>query len=498
MFTLIDAAADHSVWRRTAKFGWHIATAGCDHGVVPAPAFATEPATRRQLPASRYIGPIRGLTPTASRILQLQRTAGNRAVTQALASVQRDEQRPDVISGADRAATPQPRRPPRTTGFLGLNPGADKELGKLKKTTGEDVLSSLNDPVAEAKLKDNSAVADFVFDELGVSVGDFAKWDKATDVLLNADPLIREQLAEVMRWFNKAENGEILLDRLVLSGHSNGVQLWGESEEGRESQPGTMLLDRDLRNIAAVFPKATEQVEDIMFSACFSINAVELVIKVFPNLKTAWAYTSFSPSAKQGSDEHIAEFTRATEGAGTLKRSNRRGSSALWTKEKGYVVGDPSLAAAGGLYTEAFRLWSEVGHPMFLGDKADLTSDQLMPTYAALQRMIAHPGTDAELRKRAVKVMDICLHLRFWPKLREKFQTTHRATLQPAYDALGIAQPDWSKMTRMALKAHMETVKKALEANADATTRFKPLFDQYLTDGLYKFKDEKVIPPGWI
>ena len=403
-----------------------------------------------------------------------------------------------MISGADQAATPKPPGPKRTTGFLGLNEGADKELAKLRKTTREDVLSSLNDPTAEAKFKNDPAVLDFVFDDLKISVGDFAKWDKASDVLLNADPLIREQLAEIMRWFNKAENGEITLDRLVLSGHSNGVKLWGEEQQGRTSQPGTMFLDRDLRNIAAVFPKAVQQVEDIMFSACFSINAVELVIKVFPNLKTAWAYTTFSPNAKQGSDEHIAEFTRATEGAGTLKKSNRRGSSALWTREKGYVVGDPSLAAAGGLYTEAFRLWSDVAHPMFLGDKPDLTTDQLMPTYAALQRMIAHQGTDPDLKKRAEKVMDLVLHLRFWPRIREKFKAAHETVLQPAYDALGIAQPDWSRITRMALKAHLEAVRKAFESNADAAGKYKAVLDKYLDQGIYRFKDEQVIPKGWI
>jgi hypothetical protein len=438
----------------------------------------------------------RQANPRNARILELQRTAGNRAVAQAIASVQRDEKKddpkPDIISGADKAA------PRRTTGFLGLNEGATKELGKLKKTTGEDVVSSLNDPTAEARFKDDPAIMDFVFDELGISVGDFDKWDKASDVLLNADPHIREQLAEIMRWFNKSENGEINLDRLVLSGHSNGVQLWGEEQEGRESQAGTMLLDRDLRNIAAVFPKATAQVEDIMFSACFSINAVELVIKVFPNLKTAWAYSTFSPSANQGSDEHIAEFTRATEGAGTLKKSNRRGSSALWTREKGYVVGDPSLAAAGGLYTEAFRLWADVARPMFDGDKPDLTADQLMPTYAAIHRMMGHQGTPQDRRERAEKVMQIVLHLRFWPKLREKFKTSYGTILQPAYDALGIAQPDWSRITRMALKAHLETVKKAFESNPDAAGKYKALLDKYLDQGIFAFKDEQVIPKGWI
>lgn len=457
------------------------------------------PDVRRQQRAPQGPGRSRDHGGATSRILELQRTAGNRAVTEAIIAVQREgDDKPDVITGADPRATPAPRRPPRTTGFLGLNEGADKELAKLKRTTGEDVVSTLNDPAAEAKLKDNPGIADFVFDDLGIPVVELPRWEKAIDVLEQADPHLREQLAEVMRWFNRAEKGEILLDRLVLSGHSNGVQLWGESVEGRESQPGVMLLDRDLRGVAAVFPEATKQVEDIMFSACFSINAVELVIKVFPNLKTAWAYTSFSPSAKQGSDEHIAEFARATEGAGTLAKSNRRGSSALWTKEKGYVVGDPSLAAAGGLYTEAFRLWNDIGLPMFRGEKADLTSDQLMPVYMAIQRMIAHPGTDPDLRKRAEHVMQIVLHLRFWPKLREKFQAAYGATLQPAYDALGIPQPDWSKITRIGLKAHMDAIKKAFEANPDAASKYKALLDKYITKGIHEFKDEEVIPKGWI
>jgi hypothetical protein len=206
---------------------------------------------------------------------------------------------PDVITGADKAlrwhdGVPRPepgRRPGSCAGF--------------------------NDPKAEAVLKDDPALADFVFDDLKISVGDFARWDKAIDVLKKADPHLREQLADVMRWFNKAEQGSIILDRLVLSGHSNGVELWGESERGATSKPGLMIIERELGGIASVFPKAAAQVEDVMFSACFSINAVEIVKKVFPNLKTAWTYTAFSPSVKQGSAEHVAEFARARQG--TLK-----------------------------------------------------------------------------------------------------------------------------------------------------------------------------------
>lgn len=449
------------------------------------------PAAHRVFREANRGTPTRAMSRTASRILDLQRTAGNRAVAQAIASVQREEKDPEVVTGADKAA------PRRTTGFLGLNPGADIEAAKLKKTTRDDVAVSLNDPLAEARLKDDPAVADFVFDELGFSVGDFDRWDKATDILLKANKHLREQLADIMRWFNKAENGEIILDRLVLSGHSNGVELWGESERGATSQPGTMVIDRDLRAIAEVFPKAADQIEDIMFSACFSINAVELVIKVFPNLKTAWSYTSFSPSIKQGSAEHVAGFAKATEGSGTLKRSDRRGSSALWTKEKGYVVGDPSLAAAGPLYAEALRKWREIAQPMYDGSGSDLASDQLMPAYVAIQQMMAHPGTPADRKQRGEHVMQLILRLRFWPLVRERFGAEYRDKLQPAYDALGMTQPSWASLTRKALKAHVDAVMKALEAKPDAKSH-KDLLDKYLSKGILGLTDRDIIRSDWI
>ena len=469
---------------------------------MPVPALATRPATQRQFGARAPTNLPSRLPAGAPRygragILELQRTAGNRAVAAAIASVQREEKdpkagaAPDVVTGADKAA------PRRTTGFLGLNPGADIEANKLKKTTKDNVLTSLNDPVAEAKLKDDPAVGDFVFDELGISVGDFERWDKATDVLLKANVNLREQLADLMRWFNKAEKGEIILDRLVLSGHSNGVELWGESEAGAESKPGLMLLERDLAGIGDVFPKARDQVEDIMFSACFSISAVEIVVKVFPNLQNAWTYTSFSPSIKQGSAEHVAAFANATEGAGGLKKSDRRGSTALWTKKKGYIVGDPSLAAAGPVYSNALRQWREIAGPMYGGTGPDLTSEQLMPAYAAAQQLVAHPGTPADRRDRGKEVVQLLLRLRFWPIVRTRFGAEYKGKLQPAYDALGMQQPDWSSMTRKQVKAHVDAVMKAVEEKADAKAH-KQLLEQYLTDGIFLLKDATVIKTDWI
>ena len=431
--------------------------------------------------------------PAASRspILELQRLAGNRAVAGLLArTVQRDDD-PD----AD-APTPTKKPPPHVTGYLGLNPMAGKEAAALKGATKEEVLVSLNDPAAEKKFQESPEIFRFVGDELGIEpMRDYRRWDKATDILLNADPHLREQLADLMRWFNRAEKGEIVLERLVLSGHSNGVELWGEAAADAESKPGTMVVDRDLKTLTEAFPSAAGQVEDVMFSACFSINAVELVVRMFPNLKSAWAYSSFSPDIAGGSGQHIATWSGATEGGATLRTGDKRGSSALWTKEKGYIVGDPTAAAVGPLFAAAVGAWRESAEPMFKGDR-DVSKATLDPVYEKIQALLAHPGANEDQRKAGSNARDIVLRLRFWPVVRSRFGAEYASQLKAAYDAVGVPMPDWSTMTRVGLKQHIEQLNKAIESHPDQAAA-KEALERLVKRGLNGL-DPKVIKSDWI
>jgi hypothetical protein len=369
-----------------------------------------------------------------AEILELQRTAGNRAVSHALRAVTADVQRePD-----DKKVGKQPKH---VTGYLGLNPGAPKEAKGLKQTSRQEVLASLNDGEAEKRFADNPGVLDFIFTDLGYSVGDVHGWMGASAVLFQADPNLREQLAEVMRWMRRAERGEIVVERLVLSGHSNGVELWGDTARGIKGTPGKMLIERDLGNLARAFPTAAGQVEDIMFSACFSINAVELVKKTFPNLKSVWSYGGWSPEVDQGSQEHIKAWSQSTEDQKTPQESSARGSTALWTRDRGYIVGDPKAAAAGPLYAEALRLWHDYGEPMFLGEK-DVPPDQLAPLYQKAQTLNANPDADGMAKGWAMHTIMVVLRLRFWAsKIRERFGQLYGPKLQASYDKLGIPAP---------------------------------------------------------
>jgi hypothetical protein len=440
-------------------------------------------------------GPPAGL---AARMLDLQRLAGNRAVVGALArslapSVQRapgDEQKPDVVTGADKAA------PKRVTGFVGLNPMAGKEAAGLAKASKEAVLTSLNDPVAEKKLQEDPAVGAFIVNELGFGPSSLGKALQAAALLTQSDPHLREQLADVMRWMNRAERGDIILDRLVLSGHSDGVKLWGESGEADESKPGVMIIERDLGMLGTIFPKAVGQVEDVMFSACFSINAVEIVKKIFPNLQSVWSYGGYSPSAAQGSIDHIVTWSIATEAEKTPGKGQKRGSNAIWTKEKGYIVGDPAQAAAGPLVTEASRGGNEWVGPYYRGEK-EVDKATLDRFYVVLQQLEAHPGVSADTKKQiTTRVIPITLRLRHWKPISERFGKTFGADLKPGYDALGITAPNWSTLTRTGLKAHLEAIDKALAANPGAAS-FKAVIEDKLRKGLFKL-DPSVIAEDWI
>jgi hypothetical protein len=422
-----------------------------------------------------------------SGVLELQRLAGNRAVSGLLGRTVQRERDDDIYDKPP---------PEKVTGYLGLNPQAGKEAAALRGASREKVLVSLNDPAAEQKLRESPAIFDFVDGELGIDpLDDYARWDKATDILLNADPHLREQLADLMRWFNRAEKGEIVIDRLVLSGHSNGVELWGEAEADAGSKPGTMVIERDLHALANVFPTAAGQVEDVMFSACFSINAVELVIRMFPNLKSCWSYSSFSPDIAGGSGRHIAAWSTATEGARTPGKTDKRGSSAIWVKGKGYLVGDPSQAAVGPLFADAVGAWRDVAEPMFHGDK-DVPKASLDPVYGKIQALLAHPSANADMRKSGEAARDIVLRLRFWPAVRERFGTEYAGELKTAYEALGVPQPEWRTLTRVALKAHIETLNKAIEAHADQAAA-KEIVERLVKNGLNGL-DTKIIKSDWI
>lgn len=224
-------------------------------------------------------------------------------------------------------------------GYVGLNPRAYLEARALKSHSRDRIITSLDS--AQDLLSTRHSREDFVLFTLGIEPSiDFIKFMKSLICLENCDPHFREQMADMMKMFHDAELGKYRLERLVLSGHHAGQELYGESNYVRLSE---LNLERDLSNLTEAFPTAASQVEDVMFSACFSTERVELCKSLFPNLRSAWVYEGYSPSIKQGSRRHIVAWERSTRNRRTPTRHDRMGNSIAWTKEDGWVIDPENL-----------------------------------------------------------------------------------------------------------------------------------------------------------
>jgi hypothetical protein len=458
---------------------------------------------RRDSRASSGVSPDFAATPAVS-ILTLQRLAGNQAVgamlaaggsapgTQRKRNVDAPEAPPDEASESKK--TPKKDAEP-ITGYVGMNPDASKEIGALKGASREAVRTTTGDAKLEQRLKDATGIPDYVSRDLGIDAGQGDRYQKAIDALTACDPVARDTLGELMRWMNQAEQGQISLDRLVLSGHSNGFQFWGDSERRNAPQhPGTLIIERDLGNVTALFPGAAGQVRSIMFSACETVGAVETVIRLFPNLDSVWAYAGFSPDIGQGSPAHIQTWARATEGAKTPAKDAARGSAAIWTKKDGFIVNDPGAGSVETAYTQAMAGFVGVGNPMIRGERP-IEEASLNELYERLHRVIAHPAATKDQKETMTQLMEVILRLRHWDKVRARFAATYGPELVEAYRQIELTAPDWASISRKALTAHLEALDKAYESHPDATAAHDTI-ERLVHRGLARL-DPEVIPPDW-
>ena len=142
--------------------------------------------------------------------------------------------------------------------------------------------------------------------------------ERIADVLLRAASGSRDELARIAAEWARAERGGSIPSRLVLSGHCSGTGVWdGAGKEGN-------LTFESVQALADVMPAAAAQVEDIMLSACSTgydegtrRTSLASWKEHFPNLKTAWGYSSpsdyHSPTGWHAV-AHIAAWQLATAG----------------------------------------------------------------------------------------------------------------------------------------------------------------------------------------
>ena len=124
---------------------------------------------------------------------------------------------------------------------------------------------------------------------------------------------MRDEMAGFVRVLQQVEQGQTRMDRLVISGHSFGGSVFSDSSDNDMSF-------EQLGQLMQHFPEAQAGVEDLMLSACHTLEPEygtddgQQYKDIFPELRSVWGYNGFSPSFKQGSPRHIRDWERASRG----------------------------------------------------------------------------------------------------------------------------------------------------------------------------------------
>jgi hypothetical protein len=291
-------------------------------------------------------------------------------------------------------------------------------------------------PVRVATAPDLTDTRAFV-DALGVPK-DVA--DRIAHVLDGAPPEERKFLAAIAFAWAAAERGGTCPSRLVISGHSGGgTDIWGSE--------GEIKLE-NVRLLAKAMPHAASQVEDIHLSAC-STSANGASPRdwraAFPHLTSLWCYDGSAPSP---ASSHLVAWAQMTRGRAEprLTEDLKHASVGLWTKSHGYTERHRTLSEV--------RADARVAHEsvaaLLDGTNVPSSHDErhVVATYRALRRLASRPDATKAEKARANADGDAVLRIRYYDVVRTQFAKTHGATIAHGFRALGLAPPDFARLSR--------------------------------------------------
>jgi hypothetical protein len=317
-------------------------------------------------------------------------------------------------------------------------------------------------------------------DQLAVNVADF---------LLNGPGDARDELAQFVRILSEAEMGERSIDRMVLSGHSVGSMIWGDDNG--------MINFSVLDELFELFPKAAEQVEHLMLSACYTGGESKMgqYTDMMPGLESVWAYHGSSPGTWSGAMPHMDRWEAATESGKdasgvdpSLAQGTRKDHNvSTWNTTDGYQ-GDKPMSI--WELTRELDSQDSVYQAHFSGDEevANSQSGPLRTYYGLVQRALSHPELPSSRRAELDVRRDVTIRLLYFKLISGKFQNHYKGQLEAGYAEAGIPMPDFSTLTRAQALAAVE----ALEATGAAATAL-----DLLQRGIRDLSTD-VIPTAWV
>lgn len=324
--------------------------------------------------------------------------------------------------------------------YAGMTSSANDEVAALR-SSGASVTRLESMPIEEAVAFAHS---------LGLND---AQAENVAKVLAHAKPENRDELGALAKAWAPAEKGGVAPSRLVLSGHSEGDGVY-------RNKGGPQLLFADVRELAAVMPRAASFVRDLHLSGCnTALNATtpELRaawLRAFPGLQTTWGYQGSCPL---GPAPDLRAWEERTRGDATAIALD---AQLLYN---GVTIADRAGHTDGkGVREPVAQIRKEVANAELVlpglleGNWPEYEHDPdnryvpngLYQTYQTFQLAAARedlsPAERAAYRGKAQQL----LRLRYYDGVKSGFQATYGTALAFAFARARMIAPDFEKMSR--------------------------------------------------
>jgi hypothetical protein len=325
--------------------------------------------------------------------------------------------------------------------------------------------------------KDKSGkIYNFIFKEdikdFSQSLGLSDSQSKEVEKLLsskNVIPVAKEEVAQIISTFARAERGEDIPSRLVISSHSDGKSFFGVGDKGFLGK-----LDlATLKEISKIMPTAVEKIEDISISACNAGHSshFEELKEIFPNLKTFMGYAGSAPGTDSGAEPHLKKWELLTRGnkdnlsPKDFQKFRKGENVSTWTEKEGFKLDSskqmekniPEFISSSGYIIEDY-----------LNDDKPVKDSQhgeLRTVYTNIQLVLGNnKNLSTDDKKKLEHYRDSSLRLLFFTDISKKFTSNYSVQIEQGYKALDLKPTNFSNLSRSECRKEISTYKERLDA----------------------------------
>jgi uncharacterized protein DUF4157 len=355
------------------------------------------------------------------------------------------------VAGAAALAQRQPKIAPAPPSgnilYVGMN-NADPEVKALlgRYSSGSTVSVTVIKATAEEAAASTGGTATFdLTTDKGVDAlttaltSDPAKQKSLSTTFKGRPTEDRDDLAHVAKVYSDTEaDGKDRMTRVVLSGHSVGVGVWGMS--------GSLSFGA-LVDLASIFPTAANQTKHLIVAGCHTGDEGTILtyyLKAYPSLLTVWAWWDTCPSGV-GAAAAITTWAGLTErGQTTIPKQG--GGIATWSG--GVYQGDPSGKASAADVLTSIRRDDARFQEYFDGTRTDPGPHEgWLSAYYDRVLAAAHRTdiTGADHDELVTKSRH-ALRLRYWKTVAKRYWAKYGGTIARGYGRAAV--PDYTNLSR--------------------------------------------------